>query len=52
MRKFFDRIELAQYRDASILLELLQPRRLLDRLLRRLTASESGEGVRGGRAAG
>ncbi len=59
MRKYFDRIERAQYRDASVLLKLLEPDELIEDLLGRfrgflrgLTASEDGQGARGMRGAG
>jgi choline dehydrogenase-like flavoprotein len=52
MRKYFDRLEHAQYRDGSVLLELLQPERFFGDFLRRLTGSEHGEGARGPRGAG
>jgi choline dehydrogenase len=52
MRKYFDRIERAQYRDGSALLNLLEPGQALVGRLRRLTASDKGEGARGERGAG
>jgi choline dehydrogenase len=52
MRKYFDRIERAQYREASTLLNLLEPGQAIARRLRRLTASSTGEGARGERGAG
>ena len=59
MRKYFDRIERAQYRDASVLLKLLDPDQLIEDLLgrfrglfRKLTASEDGDGARCMRGAG
>ena len=52
MRKYFDRIERAQYHDGSVLLKLLQARRFIRNFLRRLTGSEHGEGARGARGAG
>ncbi len=59
MRKYFDRIERAQYRDASVLLKLLDPDALIEDFLgrfrglfRKLTASEDTDGARGMRGAG
>jgi choline dehydrogenase len=52
MRRYFDRIERAQYRDGSILLRLLEPGQAIAGRLRRLTASAEGEGARGERGAG
>ena len=52
MRKYFDRIERAQYRDGSIILDLLEPGQAIADRLRRLTASAEGEGARGERGAG
>jgi len=52
MRRYFDRIERAQYRDGSKLLNLLEPGQALAGALRRLTASDEGEGARGERGAG
>jgi choline dehydrogenase len=52
MRRYFDRIERAQYRDGSILLRLLEPGQAIAARLRRLTASAEGEGARGERGAG
>ena len=52
MRRYFDRIERAQYRDGSKLLNLLEPGQAIVGALRRLTASEEGEGARGERGAG
>ncbi|MEM7223797.1 MAG: GMC family oxidoreductase [Pseudomonadota bacterium] len=52
MRRYFDRIERAEYRDANVLIDLLKPGRLFGRWLRRLTASESEEGARGQHGAG
>ena len=52
MRRYFDRIERAQYRDGSIILDLLEPGQAIADLLRRLTASAEGEEARGERGAG
>ena len=52
MRKYFDRIERAQYRDGSIILNLLEPGQAIANRLRRLTASAEGERARGERGAG
>jgi choline dehydrogenase len=52
MRKYFDRIERAQYRDGSILLRLLEPGQAIAARLRRLTASAEGERARGERGGG
>ena len=52
MRKYFDRIERAQYRDGSILLRLLEPGQAIAGRLRRLTASAEGERARGERGGG
>jgi choline dehydrogenase len=52
MRKYFDRIERAQYRDGSAILNLLEPGQVIARRLRRLTASDAGEGARGERGTG
>jgi len=52
MRQYFDRIERAQYRDGSTILNLLEPGQAIGGLLRRLTASVEGERARGERGAG
>jgi choline dehydrogenase len=53
MRKYFDRIEQAQYRDGSVLLNLLRPPSdLLRGTLNYLTGDENGDGARGPRGAG
>src|SRR5919106_3481072 len=52
MRRYFDRIERAQYRDGSTLLNLLEPGQAISSLLRRLTASAEGDPARGERGAG
>ena len=55
MRRYFDRIENAQYRDGSVLLKLpslLNPLTRLSGLLRQLTASEDGESARGQKGSG
>jgi choline dehydrogenase len=52
MRQYFDRIERAQYRDGSTLLNLLEPGQAIGGLLRRVTASDEGERARGERGAG
>jgi choline dehydrogenase len=52
MRKYFDRLERAHYRDDSVLLDLLQLERIVGDSLRRLTESEHGEGARGPQGAG
>src|SRR5690606_30142417 len=52
MRRYFDRIERAQYRDGSVILDLLEPGQAIVDLLRRLTASDQGEEARGERGAG
>jgi choline dehydrogenase len=52
MRKYFDRIERAHYRESSTLLKLLEPGQAIGRRLRRLTANADGEDARGERGAG
>jgi choline dehydrogenase len=53
MRKYFDRIEQAQYRDGSVLLNLLRPPLDMFRsALSYLTGDETGAGARGPRGAG
>jgi choline dehydrogenase len=53
MRKYFDRIEQAQYRDGSVLLNLIRPPSgVLRSALNYLTGDENGDGARGPRAAG
>jgi choline dehydrogenase len=52
MRRYFERIERAQYRDGSIILDLLEPGQAIAGRLRRLTASAEGERALGERGAG
>jgi choline dehydrogenase len=52
MRRYFERIERAQYRDGSILLKLLEPGQAIASRLRRLTGSAEGERARGERGGG
>ena len=53
MRKYFDRIEQAQYRDGSVLLNLLRPPSdVLRGALNYLTGDENGDGAKAPRAAG
>jgi choline dehydrogenase len=53
MRKYFDRIELARYRDGSVLLNLLRPPSdVLRGALNYLTGDENGDGAKGPRGAG
>jgi len=53
MRKYFDRLENAQYRDGSVFLKLLRsPLDKVNQLVRTLTSTEHGEGARGPKGAG
>lgn len=53
MRKYFDRLEHAQYRDGSVFLKLLRsPGDNISLLLRSLLSSEDGDGARAPRGAG
>jgi choline dehydrogenase len=53
MRKYFDRIEHAQYRDGSVLLKLLHPpSEVIRSFLNYLTGDETGDGARGPLGAG
>jgi choline dehydrogenase len=53
MRKYFDRLEHAQYRDGSVLLKLLRtPWDKIRFLIRSLTSSEEGDGARAPKGSG